>query len=260
MDAVERADARGATRGRRGTVRRGSGETPAQLGAAGCPKGSWPSNTAGAPYRARLPRSRRTRSRTPSAPRHPGSRQGTGRSAQPRAGPAPALKPPICAREHVPRDMSLAHPGHPRGHVLRDMSLAHRAILADMSSRTRPILADMSSETGLSRTQVRSPRALRPDTPAPPMRAPRVGGVRLSAAPTVRSFSASLGAGGPKGVWTESGGTDEVGRDTVRPPCLRAKPPSDTRLRPVARAPKPDPAGPRDVVRVAHPQALADPV
>ena len=60
--------------------------------------------------------------------------------------------------------------------------------------------------------------------------------VRLSAAPTAPSLGESLGAGGPKGSWTESGGTDEVGRGTVRPPCLRARTPSDTRLRQVARA------------------------
>jgi len=75
------ARAVGGRRGRRRAGRRGPAWGPAQPGAAGCPKGSWPSNTAGAPYRVRLHRSRRTRSRTPSAPRHPGLRWRTVRSA-----------------------------------------------------------------------------------------------------------------------------------------------------------------------------------
>ena len=107
--------------------------------------------------------------------------------------------------------------------------------------------------------QVTAPTSPAQDMSASPVSAPRVGGVRLSAPPTVRCFSASLGAGGPKGVWTESGGTERAGRDTVRPPCLRARPPSVTRLRPVARATQPDPAGPRDVLRVAHPKPSHDP-
>jgi len=46
-------EAVGGRRGRRRAGRRGPAERPAQPGAAGCPKGAWPSNTAGAPSRVR---------------------------------------------------------------------------------------------------------------------------------------------------------------------------------------------------------------
>ena len=164
-----------------------------------------------------------------------GGRRSRGRT---RAGP----EPPMCPHEHVRMDMLALNDPTPT------RTCPHEHVRTNMSAWTCPhghARKDMSSRTchpgHVSRAPESVARASSPaqHMPARPVSAPRVGGVRLSAPPTARSFSASLGAGGPKGGWTESGGTGEVGRDTVRPPCLRAEPPSDTRLRPVARAPKP---------------------